>query len=104
MNSPQKNATLGNTSLMPQEEKIETGQIVISTLQTPNQEKEFFQALQRKKVTALTFVFLKDEYDQYPIVRSMSEVAGSASLHIAAEYLSNVHQGRTNMVKLSMVE
>lgn len=79
-------------------ELMKTGQIVMSTLQISNQETGYFQALQRKKVTALAFEFLKDEYDQYPIVRSMSEIAGSTSVLIAAEYLSNVHQGKGEML------
>ena len=34
--------------------------------------------MMEKEVTAISFENLKDDSDSYPIVRSMSEIAGSA--------------------------
>lgn len=47
-----------------------------------------------KRITALSFENLKDESDSYPIVRSMSEIAGSAVMLIAAQYLSSANHGK----------
>src|SRR5690606_37640799 len=37
---------------------------------------------------------IKDDSGTYPIVRSMSEIAGSSAILTAAKYLSNVHNGK----------
>src|SRR5690606_1326507 len=42
----------------------------------------------------ISYENMRDEDGQIPIVRSMSEIAGSASILIAAEYLSNVNGGK----------
>jgi alanine dehydrogenase len=52
----------------------------------------------QKRITALGFEFLKDEYNTFPIVRSMSEISGTTSVLIASEYLSNVHNGKGEML------
>jgi len=72
--------------------------IIISILNLTTQTPAFFKRLAEKKVTAMAFEFIKDENDCFPIVRSMSEIAGSTSVLIAAEYLSNVHEGKGEML------
>jgi alanine dehydrogenase len=47
-----------------------------------------------KKITALCFEQLKDESGSLPIVRSMSEIAGSAVMLIAGQYLSSANHGK----------
>ena len=47
-----------------------------------------------KKITALSFENLKDASGHNPIVRSMSEIAGSAVMLIAAQYLSSSNHGK----------
>jgi alanine dehydrogenase len=69
-------------------------QLVISSLLWMNQTEEFIKALMAKKITAIAAENIKDEYDCYPVVRSMSAIAGSTSIIIAAEYLSNKHGGK----------
>jgi alanine dehydrogenase len=50
--------------------------------------------MMEKKITAISFENLKDDSGSYPIVRSMSEIAGSAVMLIAGQYLSSANQGK----------
>jgi len=77
---------------------MKRNQIVISSLNIATQNTEYIRKLLHKKLTCLAFEFLKDEYDCYPVVRSMSEIAGSTSVLVAAEHLSNVHGGKGEML------
>ncbi len=73
-------------------------QVVISSLHLNSQTKQFIQKLIRKKVTAIAFENIKDEHNCYPVVRSMSAIAGNTSILIAAEYLSNSRDGKGVML------
>ena len=59
-----------------------------------NQKKEYFDRLLEKKVTAIAFESIKDEYDCYPIVQSMSAISGNVAVIIAAEHLSISQKGK----------
>jgi alanine dehydrogenase len=61
--------------------------IVISAIQLKTRKKSYFEALSRKKITALAFEYLKDTDGSYPAVKSLSEIAGTASILIAAELM-----------------
>jgi alanine dehydrogenase len=50
--------------------------------------------MMEKRITAISFENLKDDSGTYPIVRSMSEIAGSAAILIAAEYLGSANHGK----------
>ncbi len=67
--------------------------ILISALQLKTQYKAYFEALAKKRITALAFEFIRDADGAYPAVRQLSEIAGTASVVIAAELLSNVNNG-----------
>ncbi len=67
--------------------------VLISALQIKTQQKEYFEALANKRVTALAFDFIKDEHGLYPIVKSLSEIAGIASILVASELMSNRNNG-----------
>ena len=67
--------------------------ILISALQLKTQSKAYFKALAEKRITALAFEFIKDDAGAYPAVRSLSEIAGTASILIASELLSNINGG-----------
>ncbi len=67
--------------------------ILISALQLKTQTKKYFETLASKRITALAFEFIKDEDGAYPAVRALSEIAGTASILIASELLSNAHGG-----------
>lgn len=73
-------------------------QNLISALQLKTQEEEYFKALMKKKITALSFENIEDDDSSVPIVRSMSEIAGGTSILIAAEYLSNANEGKGFML------
>lgn len=67
--------------------------ILISALQLKTQSRAYFEALGKKRVTALAFEFIRDEDGAYPAVRQLSEIAGTATVLIASELLSNVNDG-----------
>jgi len=67
--------------------------ILISAVQIKTQCKAYFEALASKRITALGFEFIRDEDGAYPAVTQLSEIAGTASVLIAAELLSNVNMG-----------
>lgn len=68
-------------------EMIHPKTIVLSAIQIKTRKKEYFEALAKKKVTALAFEYIKDEDGSYPAVKSLSEIAGTASVLIAAELM-----------------
>ena len=67
---------------------------VISPIHLSAMKSEILEQMMEKKITALSFENLKDESGTYPIVRSMSEIAGSASMLIAGQYLSAAGHGK----------
>lgn len=81
----------------PTEEEIadmSPGACLISALQLEKQESSYIQALNTKKITALAFEYLEDKVGGMPVVRAMSEIAGSTVMLIASEYLSSVNEGK----------
>lgn len=72
-------------------------QTLISAIQLSVQTSEYIKKLMEKKVNAIAFNHIKDEDGIYPVIRSMSEIAGNTAILIAAEYLSNVNQGQGAM-------
>ena len=84
----------------PSEEEIEMlgrKQTLFSALQMTVQSDNYVKQLMSKKVTAIAYDYIKDEDGIYPIIRSMSEIAGNTSILIAAEYLSNINNGNGSM-------
>ncbi|ALJ04011.1 alanine dehydrogenase [Pseudalgibacter alginicilyticus] len=67
--------------------------ILISALQIKTQNKLYFEALAAKRITALAFEYIREEDGAYPAVRSLSEIAGTASILIASELISNNKDG-----------
>jgi len=67
--------------------------ILISSLQLKTQTKKYFGCLAKKRVTAIAFDHIKEEHNSYPIVKSLSEIAGTASILIAGELMSGVNKG-----------
>lgn len=64
-------------------------QVLISAMQLNVQPKNYIKNLMQKRVTAIAWDYIADEDGVLPIVRSMGEIAGTTSILIAAEYLSN---------------
>ncbi len=73
---------------------LKPDQLIISLLYLYNQSKEKLTKMFNKKVNAIAFEFLQDENNCYPVIRSMSEIEGYASIMIAAEFLSKAHNGK----------
>lgn len=74
------------------------GQTLLSCQQPSQIEFETLKALMAKKVTALSYEYLRDEGDTLSVVRAMSEIVGATSVLIAAEYLSTVFNGKGLML------
>ena len=79
-------------------ELMKPHQILISTLQLSTLKAECLHALLQKKITALSFEHLRDEGGSLAVVRAMSEIVGATSILIAAEYLSNIFDGKGLML------
>ncbi|MFN5331293.1 MAG: alanine dehydrogenase [Bacteroidota bacterium] len=73
---------------------MNSGACLISALQLEKQTPAFIQALNDKKITAVAFEYLEDKVGGMPVVRAMSEIAGSTVMLIAAEYLSSANEGK----------
>lgn len=74
--------------------RLKGNQIVFSSLHLNQQRAEFIRALMKKKVTAVAFENIKNEYNSYPIQQSMDAISGSTAIIIAAELLSNITGGK----------
>lgn len=79
-------------------ELLKYNQYIISPIHLAVMKREILQKMMDKKVTALSFENLKDDSGHNPIVRSMSEIAGSAVMLIAGQYLSNANNGKGVLV------
>lgn len=70
------------------------GQTLISAIQLGQLKGDHLQAIVNKKLIALAYEFIEDKVGGMPIIRAMSEIAGSSVMPIASEYLSTVNGGR----------
>ncbi|GAB4023540.1 alanine dehydrogenase [Spirosoma koreense] len=75
-------------------EHVKSGSTVISALNLPAHDKAYFERINSKNLTAFGYEYIEDQAGGLPIIRSMSEIAGSTVLLIASEYLSNADNGR----------
>jgi len=73
---------------------LQFNQIVISPIHLSAMKAELLQKMMDKRITGISFENLKDDSGTYPIVRSMSEIAGSAVMLIAGQYLSSANHGK----------
>jgi len=74
------------------------GKIVFSAIHLPTIQADYIKALIDKKIIGIAYEYLRDKSDSLPIVRSMSEIAGSSAILIAAEYMSNQFQGNGKLL------
>jgi alanine dehydrogenase len=75
-------------------ELMHSGQTLISALQMGQLKVEVLHALLKKKIISLAYEFIEDKVGGMPIIRAMSEIAGSSVLLIASEYLSTANNGK----------
>jgi alanine dehydrogenase len=73
---------------------LQLNQIIISPIHLSVMKSELLEKMMEKRVTAISFENLKDDSGTYPIVRSMSEIAGSAVMLIAGQYLGSANHGK----------
>ena len=74
-------------------------QILLSSFQDyTHSDEKYIRSLMQKRVTAIAFEKIQDEHGCFPAVRSMSAIAGTTSMLIAAEYLSNMRGGKGVML------
>lgn len=75
-------------------EHLKPNQILISPIHLPVMKTHILEKMMEKRITALSFENMKDDSGHNPIVRSMSEIAGSAVMLIAGQYLSSFNKGK----------
>lgn len=75
-------------------EYLKPDQTIISPIHLPMMKTSILQCMMEKRITALSFENFKDDSGHNPIVRSMSEIAGSAVMLLAGNYLSNANNGK----------
>lgn len=73
---------------------LQMNQMIISPIHLSAMKSEFLEKMMEKRITAISFENLKDDSGTYPIVRSMSEIAGSAVMLVAGQYLSSANHGK----------
>lgn len=78
-------------------EYMRKGQTLISSLQLSTQSDQYLKNLVQKKVTAIAYDYIKDSSNIFPVVRAMSEIAGTTSILIASELMNNTTGGRGTM-------
>ncbi|MDA1209872.1 MAG: alanine dehydrogenase [Bacteroidetes bacterium] len=76
---------------------LKPNSVLISALQIKSQSKAFFELLQKKKISAIAFEYVKEQDGDYPILQTLSELAGTSSIVIASELLSQ-HESSTGLL------
>ena len=67
--------------------KMREGQVLMSPLQMQTLSRDLLLKILRKKIIGIAFEYLEDKPNSYPVRRAMSQIAGVASVLIAAELL-----------------
>ncbi|QJD80911.1 alanine dehydrogenase [Spirosoma rhododendri] len=75
-------------------EFVKHGSTIISALNLPAQDRDYFKRINEKNLTMIGYEFVEDKAGNMTVIRSMSEIAGSTVMLIAGEYLSNADNGR----------
>ena len=73
---------------------LKPGITLISAFQSGTQSIDYLKAINQKKITAIGYEFIEDKAGGLPLVRAMSEIAGSTVMLVAAEYLSKTKDGQ----------
>ncbi|PQJ11724.1 alanine dehydrogenase [Flavipsychrobacter stenotrophus] len=73
---------------------LQVNQVVISPIHMPMLKTGLLEQLISKKIIAIAFESIMDENGSFPIVRSMSEIAGNYAILTAARYLGNTDNGK----------
>ena len=73
---------------------LQMNQTIVSPIHLSALKAELLEKMMEKRITGISFENLKDDSGSYPIVRSMSEIAGSAVMLVAAQYLGSANHGK----------
>lgn len=73
---------------------LKPNQTIFSPLHLPTLDSNIINLLMQKRINGIAYEYIKDNSGAFPIVRAVSEIAGSTAILIASEYLSNVNQGQ----------
>jgi alanine dehydrogenase len=73
---------------------LQMNQVIISPIHLSVMKAELLEKMMEKKISGISFENLKDDSGTYPIVRSMSEIAGSAVMLVAGQYLGSANHGK----------
>lgn len=73
---------------------LQPNQVIISPMHITLLKADLLEKMMEKRITAISFENLKDENGTFPIVRSMSEIAGSSVMLIAGQYLGSANHGK----------
>jgi alanine dehydrogenase len=73
---------------------LQKDQIIFSPIHLPTLTKEYLNKCLEKNIIGIALGNIKDHAGYYPIVRSMSQIAGVHAIEIASKYLSNNHGGK----------
>ena len=83
-----------NPPTIEEVEQMRERQLIFSCLSAYRLSEECIRRLSEKHITAIGLENIKDRFGHYPIVRSMSEIAGSVSVQVVSEYLSKSSGGK----------
>ncbi len=81
----------------PGEEEMEwlrPDQVIFSFVSLYHQTREGLLKLMDKRLNVIGYEYLRDGHGILPVIRIMNEIEGYASVMIASEYLSKVHNGK----------
>jgi alanine dehydrogenase len=67
---------------------LKCGSYLISALQINLRDQEYFKKLGEKKINAIAFEFISDEYKQLSLVRLIGEIAGNIAILYSSELLA----------------
>lgn len=85
----------------PSEQEIQwlTNQhLLVSAIQLNSRSDTYVRSLMHKKLSAIAFEFLKSSDGIFPIVRSMSEIAGISAISVASELHCSIRGGKGEML------
>lgn len=68
---------------------LKARQTLLSSLHLTGQNREYFEKLMAKKITAIAFEFIRDKIGTFPVLRAMSEIVGTAAIFISSGYLED---------------
>lgn len=74
-------------------EWIKPNTFLVSSVPSNSLNREYFTDLSKKRITSVGFEFIKDEQNQLPVLRLLSEIAGTTAILVGSELMSTVNGG-----------